>query len=313
MVIDMLGQIPDRETVRLMTRGWLGTSYMALFGPGLARSIGVPEAEFNALLELPKDEMWQQWVKKLDSVELPSVADRVKEFDAAGLKWCCLQNSNVGISDEPIPNDYLAQMVQQYPDRLIGFAGVDPRQGMSAVREVERSVKELGLKGICLAPFQYHACPNDKLYYPIYSKCVELDIPIWMNTGIHWALDCPLEIQRPIYLDEVAIAFPQLKIIAGHGGWPWVNEMVLIAWKHPNVYIETSATKPKFIGTPGSGWEMLLYFGNRTIQDKVVFGSEWTVLGISIAEVIKEVRALPLREEVKEKWLHHNAAHLLNL
>lgn len=312
-MIDMLAQIPDRETVRLMTRGWLGTPYMELFGPGMARSIGVSEEEFDALLKLPKDEMWQRWERKLDTVEMPSVSERVREFDEAGLRWNCLHNSNVGIAAEPVPNDYLARIVHQHPDRLLGFAGVDPHKGMDAVREVERSVKELGLKGVCLAPFQHRARPSDKLYYPIYAKCVELDIPVWVNTGIHWGLDCPMEIQRPVYLDEVAIDFPQLKIIAGHGGWPWINEMVAIAWKHRNVYIETSATRPRYIGTPNSGWEMLLYFGNRTIQDKVVFGSEWTVLGMPIAQVIAEVRALPLREEVKEKWLYRNAAGLLGV
>ena len=101
MVIDMLGQIPDKETVRLMTRGWLGTSYMALFGPRLARSIGIPDVEFNALLDLPKEDVWRKWANKLDTIEMPSVADRVQEFDEAGMRWCCLQNSNVGISAEP--------------------------------------------------------------------------------------------------------------------------------------------------------------------------------------------------------------------
>jgi len=313
MAIDMLGQIPDRETVRLMTRGWLGTPYMELFGPGMARSVGIPEEEFTALLNLPEEEMWRQWERQLDTARMPSVAERVREFNQAGIRWSCLQNSNAGVSAKPIPNDHLAGIVHQHPDKLIGFAGVDPRKGTSAVREVERSINELGLKGVCLAPFQFHARPSDRLYYPIYAKCVELNVPVWINTGIHWAIDCPIEIQRPIYLDEVAIDFPELKIIAGHGGWPWINEMVAIAWKHRNIYIETSATRPKHIGTPDSGWETLIYFGNRTIQDKVVFGSEWTVLGMPIADVIAEVRALPLREEVKEKWLYHNAASLLDI
>jgi len=312
MVIDMLAQIPEKESVRMMTRGFLGTGYMELFGPGVAKSVGVPEDDFRALLTLPQDEMWKKWMKMLDSIEVPSIADRIREFDEAGLSLGCLQNSNVGVSPESIPNDHLAEIVQQFPDKLIGLAGIDPRKGISAVREIERSVKELGLKGICLTPFHFRLPPNDKIYYPLYTKCVELNVPVWVNTGFHWGA-CPIEIQRPVYLEEVAIDFPELKIVAGHGGWPWMNEMALIAWKHPNVYIETSATRPKYLGTQGSGWEMLMYFGNRTIQDKVVFGSEWTVLGMPIADVIAEFKTLPVREPVMEKWLYHNAAHLLGL
>jgi len=118
---------------------------------------------------------------------------------------------------------------------------------------------------------------------------------------------------------EQYVDFPEMTIIAGWGGgggWPWVPEMIGVALRHQNVYINTSAHRPKYLATPGSGWEMLMQFGNILLQDRIVFASGWAnYLPYSegvIKNVIQEMRALPLKEEVKEKWLYHNAARLFH-
>ena len=98
--------------------------------------------------------------------------------------------------------------------------------------------------------------------------------------------------------------------MANHGGWPWVPELIAIAWKHRNVYIEIGAISPKYIGLPGSGWEMLLRYGNSLLQDQVLFATDCM---IPVARAVEELRALPLKEEVKRKWLGDNAAHLLGV
>ncbi|MCK4780836.1 MAG: amidohydrolase family protein, partial [Candidatus Lokiarchaeota archaeon] len=122
-----------------------------------------------------------------------------------------------------------------------------------------------------------------------------------------------MEVERPIYLDVVAQDFPELKIIAGHGGWPWVNEMVAVAWRNPNVYIDIASYLPKYIGMQGTGWETLMHFGNSVLQDKILFGSTWLFMGMSIKQLADEVMKLPLKEKVKEKWLYGNAARLLGI
>jgi predicted TIM-barrel fold metal-dependent hydrolase len=122
-----------------------------------------------------------------------------------------------------------------------------------------------------------------------------------------------MEVERPIYLDIVAQDFPDLKIIAGHGGWPWVNELVAVAWRNPNIYIDIASYIPKYIGMQGTGWEQLIHFGNSVLQDRILFGSTWLFMGMSIKQLADGVMELPLKEEVKRKWLYENAAKLLGI
>jgi hypothetical protein len=124
--------------------------------------------------------------------------------------------------------------------------------------------------------------------------------------------DVPMDIGHPRNVDEVAMDFPELKIVAGLGGWPWVPEMIGVARRHPNVYINTAAHRPKYFATPGSGWEMLMQFGNTLLQDQIIFASSWWTYGMPLKDVIAETRALPLKEKVKEKWLYENAARLFS-
>ena len=114
----------------------------------------------------------------------------------------------------------------------------------------------------------------------------------------------------PLCLDEVARDFPEMTIIADCGGWPWVPDMIGVARRHQNVYIDTAAHRPKYFATPGSGWEMLMQFGNTLLQDRIVFASGWSNYQMPIGDVVEEMRALPLKDDVKEKWLYRNAARL---
>jgi predicted TIM-barrel fold metal-dependent hydrolase len=212
---------------------------------------------------------------------------------------------------EPQPNDYYADLVRQHPDRFIGIAGIDPLKGMDAVREIRRC-HELGLRGVAIRPFMFGIPPTHARMYPIYSTCVELDIPIWFHLSINYSTQ-NMEVERPIHLDVVAQDFPELKMIAGHGGWPWVAEMTAVAWRNPNVYIDIASYMPRYLAMPGSGWETLLNLGNSILQDRVLFGSTWLFMGQSIRQLADAVMELPLKESVKEKWLHHNAAALFGV
>ena len=108
----------------------------------------------------------------------------------------------------------------------------------------------------------------------------------------------------------MACDFPNLTIVANHGGWPWVTEMVAVAWKHPNVYIEIGAVSPKYIGTPGTGWEPLMVYGTSLLQDRVLFATDNM---LPPKRCVDELKALPLKDAVKDKWLGGNAARLLGL
>ncbi|NMB65704.1 MAG: amidohydrolase [Spirochaetes bacterium] len=210
-----------------------------------------------------------------------------------------------------VPNTKVAQFVQRNPERFLFMGAVDPYKGMNALKELEFAVKELNMKCLCLEPWLHKIKSNDKLYYPIYAKCVELDIPIWIHTSLNFVPSLTMDYGRPLYLDEVAGHFPELKIIAGHGGWPWVNEMIAVMWRHKNVYTDIAAIRPKYIATTGSGWDMLLQYGNTILQDKVLFATAWPARDFK--ESIEEILSLPLKDKVKEKWLGKNAKKILNI
>ena len=130
---------------------------------------------------------------------------------------------------------------------------------------------------------------------------------------MNYSTELPMDVAHPIHIDRIAMDFPTLKIVASSGGWPWVPELVGVARRHQNVFIDTSSHRPKYIATPGSGFEMLLQFGNTILQDQVVFGSGVGDLGLPIELVVKEMNELPLKDEVKDKWLYSNALRLFDM
>ena len=236
----------------------------------------------------------------------------LKLMDDAGLDISVLTAEDAETTmNIKTPNEKIAEFVRKAPQRFIGMAAVDPHKGMNAVRELEHAVNDLGMKCLCLEPWLHKLRSNDKLYYPIYAKCVELNIPVWIHTSINYVPQLSMDFGRPIYLDEVAGHFPELKIVAGHGGWPWVNEMMAFLWRHPNAYTDISAIRPKYLAMHGTGWEPLIQYGNSLLQDKILFGTAWPAQQFKTN--INEIKSLPLKEEVKAKWLGGNASKLLGL
>lgn len=204
-----------------------------------------------------------------------------------------------------ISNDEVAGFVEAAPKRLVGLASVDIRQPVTAVRELRRAVKELGLIGFRALPWLWELPPDDRRFYPLYAECVELGIPFCLQVG-HTGPLRPSEFGRPIpYLDRVALDFPDLVIVGGHIGYPWTTEMIALAEKYPNVYIDTSAYKPKRFPPELVSWMQ------KRGQDKVLFGSNWPM--IAPEACISQVGTLELSSAVEEKFLHANAARVFAL
>src|SRR5215470_122706 len=210
-------------------------------------------------------------------------------------------------------NDVVAAVAERHPDRFIPFAGADIMRGADAVKDVEHWVRARGFRGLSLRPFMINLPADDRHYYPFYEKCVELDVPISIHASANWTASRPSDLGHPRHFDQVACDFPDLRLILSHAGYPWVLEACLLAWKHPNVYLELAAHRPKYFTAPGAGWEPLLRYGQTTIQDKVLYGSVSLIIGRPPAELLQEFDALPLRPPIREKWLWGNAAKLLNL
>jgi len=210
-------------------------------------------------------------------------------------------------------NADLGSIKRQHPDRFICFATLNPMDGMRAVRELERLVKEDGVDGLRVNAL-YNCVPaDDRRYYPLYAKCAELDVPVRIYTSMNYANDRPYDIGHPKHIDNVAVDFPELRIIAGLGGWPWVNDMVGLLRRHPNLYCDTAAHRPRYLAQKGSGWEQFLQFGNTLLQDKIMTGLSRYLFATSFEELIAEYRSLPLKDTVAEKWLYGNAARFFRL
>ena len=209
-------------------------------------------------------------------------------------------------------NEDVANFVARHTDRLIGLGGVDPWKD-DAVADVDRLARELELKGVVLSPFKQKLLPGDSRMARVFSACERLNIPVFMHTGINWWVDTTYEVGHPRYIDQVASSFPDLKIVCLHAGWPWVDDMVMVTWRHANVYLDISAHRPSHMPKPESGWGPLLYWGDRVLTDRVLFGSTWTLMNSTPAKLAEEVRGLPLKDTTIEKWLSGNALDLFGM
>jgi len=235
--------------------------------------------------------------------------DFLKKLDRAGVERALLIAAKAGSKQHAIhyqiPYKKVAALVERHPDRFSAMAGIDPTEGMRGVLELEKAVKEDGFIGAHLYPHWFEMAPDHARYYPFYAKCVELDIPIQIHC-LRYSSDRPLRsVGRPITLDTVACDFPELKLVGIHIGWPWTEEMISVAYKHPNVYIGSDAYAPKNWPTE------FVHYINSWGQDKVIFGTDFPV--IDIERAIAEVEDLGLRPEPKRKFLRDNAARLYRL
>jgi predicted TIM-barrel fold metal-dependent hydrolase len=233
-------------------------------------------------------------------------------MDAAGVERAFLVAARVGqpglVGSWTLPYETVFEAVKKHPDRFYGLAGIDPTEGMTAVRNLEIAVKEYGFVGAHGYPHWFELAPDHAKWYPIYTKCVELDVPILLQVGqsLIYEPRRPLRsVGRPITFDSVACDFPELRLCGIHIGIPWTDEMIAMAWKHPNVFIIADAHAPKH-------WpEAFVRYIDSYGQDKVMFGTDFPVL--SFERMRAEVEALGLRPDPKRKFLRDNAKRVFKL
>ena len=207
-----------------------------------------------------------------------------------------------------IPYETVYEICQEYPDRFSGLGGVDPFRGMQGLRELESAVKEYGFVGAHLYPHWCGLPPDHAKYYPYYTKCAELDIPIMMQVGhnLVYSRERRLpSVGRPICLDQVAIDFPELKLLGIHIGVPWTDEMISMCWKHENVLTAGDAYAPKY-------WpESFVHYANSYGKEKVLFGTDWPV--IDPERAVKEIDELGFRDDAKQLLMRDNALRVFKL
>jgi predicted TIM-barrel fold metal-dependent hydrolase len=175
---------------------------------------------------------------------------------------------------------------------------------MAAIREVRRCIQDLGFKAIRILPWLWEAPPTDRRFYPVYAACCDLGVPFCTQIG-HTGPLMPSEVGRPIYLDQVAIDFPELTIVGGHIGYPWTDEAIAVVTKHENVYIDTSAYTVKRY--PSALVEFMRGHG----QDKVLFGTNYPM--IMPAKALDGLDELALGDKAQEQFLSGNARRVFRI
>lgn len=203
-------------------------------------------------------------------------------------------------------NPGMLDSIQKYPDFFTGFYGIDPLLRMTALRAFRKAVREYGVRGASIDPAMSGVPVNGALYYPFYAACCEEGIPVAITTGCSCGMpNVVIEHHAPWLIDRVATDFPELTIIVSHGGYPWIMEMIGVATRHQNVYIDFSACTMLY------NMEQYVQAANRQLMGKIVFSSAHPF--DHIADTLKLYASLPFSPEAREHVMYANAAKILGL
>ncbi|MCX7619559.1 MAG: amidohydrolase family protein [Acidimicrobiales bacterium] len=252
------------------------------------------DAESRDEFEFPAQYMFKE------VPEDPDVDDPVKwvleQMDRFGI-----EKAMIGIGGEQ------GRALKEHPDRFIPSTSVDPNRGMDAVRDLVRDYETWGVKSAQWFPAGCNPqVPiDDKRAYPIYAKCIELDIPIFVCVGVPGPR-VPMACQHVELIDEVCWFFPELKFVIRHGAEPWTDLAVKLMLKWPNLYYSTSAFAPRYYP------KAIIDFANTRGADKIMYAGYFP-MGLSLDRIFSELPTVPFSEDVWPKFLRDNARKVLKL
>lgn len=301
--IDTYGALPDRRVLGSWLRAFGGfAGYRRLFAAPMARMAGIdPIDAADVSLDVQLD--------RLSPLFLPveSFAEVIDQIGLAAMViWAHV------FADDPSGLIAVAEARQQFPNRFHALPSYDPAI-TNRVGRVAADNERYGLAGVTLLPIVDNRPADDPANDSLFAYCSDQGLVVWIHSVNTWSERHPSDYSHPRFADRVACRYPDLRIVLGHGGWPWVDEAVAIAWRHPNVYLEPSAFRYQHMTKPGSGWAPLLCYGDTTIRSKVIFGSLWPNLGLPLPAMLDEARSLPLRPESIRAWTYENAKRLYRL
>jgi uncharacterized protein len=231
-----------------------------------------------------------------------TVAFLLEQMDRFGI-----EKGMIGVSFHNERTVDALRALREHPDRFFGSYEVDPNRGMDAVRDLQRAVEELGVKAATAFPAGLlpQVPINDAKFYPLYAKCVELDIPICVCAGVPGPR-VPFAPQYVGLIDEVCWYFPELKFVTRHGCEPWADLAAKLLLKWPNLYYSTSAFAPRYYP------KAIVDFANTRGADKVMYAGYYP-MGLSLDRIFKELPDVPFRDNVWPKFLRENAQRVFKL
>ncbi len=245
-----------------------------------------------------------RWTKTTSMTILPTVASTLAAMDEAGVALSILSAWH-GPEGELITHDEVAAQIAQAPTRFRGLVTADLARPMESVREIRRRVDRKQFIGVRVVPWLWNLPPNDRRYYPIYAACIDAGVPFCTQIG-HTGPLRSSETGRLIpYLEDVLLDFPELVVVAGHVGFPWLDELTTLTIKFPNLYVDTSAyalhrLPPAFV-------EWMTGIG----ASRVMFGTNWPML--SPQRCLAGLGGLGLTAAQSAAFLHGNARRVFGL
>ncbi len=211
-----------------------------------------------------------------------------------------------------ISNEEIATACAEHADVLIPFASIDPAKGAPGAREARRLAQEFGVRGFKFHPSLQGFFPNDPVAFPLYEVIQELGLPAIFHTGqtgigarVRGGGGIRLKYSNPMCIDDVAVDFPDLRIVMAHPSFPWQDEALAVATHKPNVYIDLSGWSPKYFPP------QLIRYANTLLKDKVLFGSDYPL--ITPDRWLADFESLDIKPEVRPRILKQNAVALLGL
>ncbi len=209
-------------------------------------------------------------------------------------------------------NEEIAELAAKNSDVLIPFASIDPAKGKMGAREATRLVKDFGVKGFKFHPTSQGFYPNDRAAYVLYEAIAGSGAIALFHTGqtgagagMRGGNGLRLKYSNPIYLDDVAVDFPDMPIVMAHPSFPWQEEALAVATHKPNVYIDLSGWSPKYFPP------ILVRYANTLLREKVLFGSDWPM--ITPERWLADFEKIEIKDENRPLILKQNAARLLGL
>lgn len=238
----------------------------------------------------------------------------VAEFRAAGVEVVMVAfDIETAAGTPPCTNEYVAGFRAQHPDVIVqGWASVDPLKGAAAVEQAAVAMRDLKMLGFHFHPIMGHFAVDEPRFAPLWQTISDLGAPVMidvgttgMGAGMPGGLGARIRHAHPLAIDELAASYPNLKIVAAHPGWPWVDEMTAVALHKGNVYWEMSGWAPKYLP------DQIKKDIRGRLRDKVMFGSDYP--SIPYDRLFREWEELGYDDEIYEKLFHANAERILGL
>ena len=251
----------------------------------------------SAKFEFPVEYMFKQVPKELYGSSKDPVTLTLNEMDKHGVEI-----GLIGVGGE-----VSRKALTEHPDRFVGQGSVDPNTGMEGIRDMVRQYEAFGVSsfGAFNAGFNPQVGINDAKMYPIYAKCVELDVPIFSCVGVPGPR-FPMWPQKVELIDQVMYDFPELVFVTRHGCKPWEDLAIKLMLKWPNLYYSTTAFAPKFY--PKS----FIDYANSRGSHKIIYGGYFP-MGLSLDRIMDDMQGLALKDDVWPKFLRDNARQVLKL